>query len=106
MRFTFSAVTLFVLSAIVATAQAGDPAVYTPENGVSSPTLVKRVDATYTLKAKAAGIAGWVVLVVVVRPDGTVGEVKIGESCWVTSALSERLMVIRSAVEAATSMKR
>ena len=55
----------------------GSPEVYTIGDGVTSPTLVKRVGPTYTAEAKQAGIQGNVTMDCVVLPDGTVGDVRV-----------------------------
>ena len=81
MRSGVPAIVLCVLSATVVAAQNQDITVYSVGNGVSPPTVVRRVAATYTPEAKAVGIVGWVVLAVVVDADGTVREVRIAESC-------------------------
>ena len=82
MRFRLLAVAALVLSAMVAAGQDRDTRVYDPPmDGVSSPTLVKMVKPTYTPEAKAAQIQGWVMVSVVVLPDGKIGDVKVIESC-------------------------
>ncbi|HEX3703988.1 MAG TPA: energy transducer TonB [Vicinamibacterales bacterium] len=60
--------------------QAQEPRVYEVGNGVSRPKVETTVKADYTGEAKAAGIQGTVLLSTVVRPDGTVGEVKVTKS--------------------------
>ena len=54
--------------------------VYLPGHGVSLPVVVKEVKAVYPAAALQAGIAGSVMLACVVRPDGTVGAVKVVKS--------------------------
>jgi hypothetical protein len=49
--------------------------------GVSGPQLVKRVVPVSTPAARAAKATGWIGLMVVVLPDGRVGEAKIVETC-------------------------
>jgi len=50
---------------------------YRPGSGVTPPRLVREVKADYTDEARRRNIAGEVVLEIVVRRDGTVGDVKI-----------------------------
>jgi TonB family protein len=50
---------------------------YRPGSGVDPPRLLKEVRADYTDEARRANIAGEVVLEIVVRRDGTVGDVRI-----------------------------
>jgi TonB family protein len=50
---------------------------YRPGSGVSPPRLLREVRADYTDEARRANINGEVVLEIVVRRDGTVGEVRM-----------------------------
>jgi protein TonB len=50
---------------------------YRPGSGVEPPRLLREVRAEYTDEARRAGIEGDVLLEVVVRRDGTVGEVRL-----------------------------
>lgn len=50
---------------------------YRPGSGVSPPRLLKEVRADYTDEARRANVTGEVVLEIVVRRDGTVGDVRI-----------------------------
>ena len=50
---------------------------YRPGSGVEPPRLLREVRAVYTDEARRANITGEVVLEIVVRRDGTVGDVKI-----------------------------
>ena len=50
---------------------------YRPGSGVDPPRLLKEVRADYTDQARRANVAGEVVLEIVVRRDGTVGDVRI-----------------------------
>lgn len=50
---------------------------YRPGSGIEPPRLLREVRADYTEDARLRGIAGDVVLEIVVRRDGTVGDVKI-----------------------------
>ena len=49
---------------------------YRPGSGIDPPRLLKEVKADYTEEARRRGLAGEVVLEIVVRSDGTVGDVK------------------------------
>jgi periplasmic protein TonB len=50
---------------------------YRPGSGVEPPRLLKEVRADYTDEARRANVTGEVVLEIVVRRDGTVGDVRI-----------------------------
>lgn len=50
---------------------------YRPGSGIEAPRLVREVRADYTEEARQRNIAGDVVLEIVVRRDGTVGDVRI-----------------------------
>jgi TonB family protein len=50
---------------------------YRPGSGVEPPALLREVKPAYTEAARAAGIQGDVLIEVVVRRDGTVGDVRI-----------------------------
>jgi protein TonB len=50
---------------------------YRPGSGITPPRLLREVKADYTEDARLRGIGGEVVMEIVVRRDGTVGEVKI-----------------------------
>jgi len=50
---------------------------YRPGSGIAPPRLLREVKADYTEEARQRGVAGDVVLEIVVRRDGTVGDVKI-----------------------------
>jgi TonB family protein len=50
---------------------------YRPGSGVEPPRLLREVRADYTDEARRANVSGEVVLEIVVRRDGTVGDVKI-----------------------------
>jgi len=52
---------------------------FRPGSGVVAPRLIKEVKGDYTDAARRAGISGDVVLELVVRRDGTVGEVRVLE---------------------------
>ena len=50
---------------------------YRPGSGITPPRLLREVKADYTEDARRRGLAGEVVLEIVVRRDGSVGDVKI-----------------------------
>jgi len=50
---------------------------YRPGSGIDPPRLLKEVKADYTEEARRRGLFGEVVLEIVVRSDGTVGDVKM-----------------------------
>jgi TonB family protein len=50
---------------------------YRPGSGVEPPRLLKEVRADYTDQARRANLVGEVVLEIVVKRDGTVGDVRI-----------------------------
>jgi TonB family protein len=50
---------------------------YRPGSGIDAPRLLREVKADYTEEARRRGVSGDVVLEIVVRRDGTVGDVKI-----------------------------
>jgi protein TonB len=54
--------------------------VYRPTNGVTPPRLIKAGRADYTAEAMRAKVQGAVKLEIVVKTDGTVGEVRIVRS--------------------------
>jgi TonB family protein len=53
---------------------------YRPGTGIQPPTLIREVKPTYTDEARRRGIEGDVVLEIVVRRDGTVGDVQVRRS--------------------------
>jgi TonB family protein len=71
-------VAALLLGGSVAPARAQE--VFNPGNGVTLPTVVREVRPDYTEAAKAEHLEGRVVLGVVVRADGTVGDVTVDES--------------------------
>jgi periplasmic protein TonB len=50
---------------------------YRPGSGINPPRLVREVKADYTEEARRRGLAGEVVMEIVVRRDGSVGDVKV-----------------------------
>src|SRR4029079_1899696 len=50
---------------------------YRPGSGIEPPRLLKEVKADYTEDARRRGLAGDVVLEIVVRRDGSVGDVRV-----------------------------
>ena len=75
-------VLLVALTVFVGTPQGtqSNEQVYQPGNGVSDPVLVKNVRPVYTPDAKQRRVEGIVVLLVVVRTDGTVGDAEVTKS--------------------------
>jgi protein TonB len=61
-----------------------------PGEGVTSPTIVKEVKPVYTDDAKRERIQGTVGMDVVVKADGTVGNVKVTKSLDVKYGLDEQ----------------
>jgi protein TonB len=50
---------------------------YRPGSGIEAPRLLREVRADYTEEARQRGLAGEVILEIIVRRDGSVGDVKI-----------------------------
>jgi periplasmic protein TonB len=50
---------------------------YRPGSGIEPPRLLKEVKADYTEEARQRGVSGAVVMEIVIRSDGSVGDVKI-----------------------------
>ena len=61
---------------------------YRPGSGIEAPRLLREVRADYTEDARQRGIAGDVVMEIVVRRDGSVGEVRMLQG--LPAGLSER----------------
>jgi periplasmic protein TonB len=61
---------------------------YRPGSGITPPRLLKEVRADYTEEARTRGLTGEVVLEIVVRRDGSVGDVRILQGLG--SGLNER----------------
>jgi protein TonB len=82
------------LTAILAasSAYAQDTTVYTPGDGVTLPQVVKQVSPHYTSEAMRQMIEGEVVLEVVVKPDGDVGDVKVKQSLDAVYGLDEEAL--------------
>jgi TonB family protein len=53
---------------------------YRPGNGVTTPIVVREVKPAYTSDAMRAKVQGSVLLECIVRPDGSVGDVKVARS--------------------------
>ncbi len=66
--------------------------VYRPGNGVTTPVVLKEVKPQYTSDAMRAKVQGSVWLECVVRPDGTVGDVKVIRSLDSTFGLDLEAM--------------
>jgi periplasmic protein TonB len=76
----FVAFAAALLMAVAATAQ-DSATVYSLSGALSTqPQVIKSVKPEYTPAAKMARIQGYVRVWAVVRPDGTVGDAKIGQS--------------------------
>jgi len=63
--------------------------VYGPGNGVQDPKLVKEVTPKYTSEAMRAKIQGQVWLEVIIRKDGTVGDVRVVKSLDAVNGLDQ-----------------
>jgi TonB family protein len=61
---------------------------YRPGSGITPPRLLREVKADYTEEARRRGLAGEVVLEIVVRSDGTIGDVRVLQGLG--SGLNER----------------
>jgi periplasmic protein TonB len=72
--------TVLVLALFAVVHAQTPPAVYKPGNGVTLPRVVKQVKADYTNAARDRRIEGKVLLDVVVRADGSVGDVNVASS--------------------------
>jgi protein TonB len=70
----------FILALMLVAGGFVQDTVYKPGDGVSLPRVVTQVKADYTSEARAQRIEGTVRLDVVVRKDGTVGDVTVKES--------------------------
>jgi TonB family protein len=79
MRGSLAAVCLATILA-ASSVGAQDTTVYAPGNGVSLPQVVKQVHAQYTSEAMRQMIEGDVLLDVVVKSDGSVGDVTVKKS--------------------------
>ena len=66
--------------------------VYRPGNGVTLPVVLREVKPQYTSDAMRAKVQGTVLLECVVRPDGSVGEVKVMRSLDSTFGLDLEAM--------------
>ncbi len=63
---------------------------YRPGSGIDPPRLLKEVKADYTEEARQRGVSGDVVLEIVIRSDGSVGDVKILQG--LAGGLNDRAM--------------
>jgi periplasmic protein TonB len=61
---------------------------YRPGSGITAPRLLREVKADYTEEARRRGLTGEVVLEIVVRRDGSVGDVKLLQG--LSSGLDDR----------------
>ena len=64
-----------------------------PGGGVMTPTVMKEVKPAYTPEAKKAGIQGSVEMSVVVKDDGTVGDVTVTKSLDEKYGLDEQAVI-------------
>jgi periplasmic protein TonB len=81
---------LFALVLVVGFVQAQDETIYrTTDEGVSLPQVVRQVGPQYTSEAMRQMIEGEVVLDVVVRSDGKVGDVSVKQSLDAVYGLDE-----------------
>jgi protein TonB len=80
MRFTYRLATVVLGLAALGAGLAAQEAPYRPGEGVTSPRIVKEVKPVYTDAAKKQRIQGTVMMDVVVRADGTVGDVTVTKS--------------------------
>jgi len=64
-----------------------------PGNGITAPTLLRQVQPKYTAEAMRHKIVGDVQLQVIVKPDGTVGDVRVVKSLDDTYGLDENAIV-------------
>jgi protein TonB len=85
----FVSVLLLITGLARAQAPAAEPAPAAPGPGVDHPRLLKEVSPRYTPEAMRAKIEGQVQLEVIIRKDGTVGDVKVTRSLDATNGLDE-----------------
>jgi protein TonB len=71
---------VYLAAVVLAVAGLSAQEVYRSGDGVTLPVPVKQVKAGYTTAAQAARVEGTVVLEIVVRADGSVGDVKVVRS--------------------------
>ena len=90
MRFGLLFCALLLLRMEPAAGQDQAATVYAPGNGVSLPKVVKSVGAGYTSDAMRAKIQGWNMVEAIIRPDGTVGDVKMVRSLDSKYGLDDR----------------
>lgn len=83
-------ITSFIVAITFSLVAAAQGQVYKPGNGVSLPSLIKEVKPDYTDEAKAARIEGTVTVKMVVRTDGTVGDVQVTQSLDTKYGLDEQ----------------
>ena len=69
-----------VPKAVPTAAPAGEGAAVRVGNGVSAPQILEREEPSYTEEARAARIQGTVLLRLVVRADGTTGQIRVMRS--------------------------
>jgi TonB family protein len=80
MRFTYRLTTVILGLVAFAAGVAAQESAYRPGDGVTYPRIVKEVKPVYTDAARKKRIQGTVTMDVVVRSDGTVGDVNVTKS--------------------------
>src|SRR5260370_19745404 len=93
MRFGLIFFAVLLLHMEPAAGQDQEATVYAPGNGVSMPRVVTSVGASYTPEAMRAKIQGWNMVEAVVRPEGTVSDVRLIQSLDSKYGLDERAVV-------------
>jgi protein TonB len=93
MRFGLIFFAVLLLRMEPAAGQDQEATVYAPGNAVSMPRVVTSVGARYTPEAMRAKIQGWNMVEAVVRPDGTVSDVRLIQSLDSKYGLDERAVV-------------
>jgi len=79
-RTTLLVPIIMVLSlGMLGVAAAGEIPRWDPEQGISQPEVINKVNPEYPKDAREEGVQGTVVLDVVVASDGSVGDVKVVE---------------------------
>ena len=69
--------------------------VHGPQAGVALPQVIREVKPDYTPEAKKARIQGLIEMSVVVKDDGTVGEVKVTKSLDQKYGLDDQAVIAR-----------
>lgn len=90
MRFGLLFCAVLLLGTEPVAGQDQEAIVYAPGDGVSLPKVVKSIGATYTPEAMRANIQGWNMVEAIVRPDGTVSDVRVIRSLDSKYGLDDR----------------